>query len=511
MYPALLASWETASAVGAVAAAGSVAVTGAEAGALRGALSADVGSAARTAALAVPAGLAGAAALALGPVGLALGVSVLSSAVMAADVFRRKEDEDEDQEGWMTRALALQAQSFDNEITRWEMAFEQGSRVLTLRQQECRKMKQDELEPLLWAKLAQDELELIAGELNRLEEERKELEDTLGRARFETETREHELLRLQLLEFEKSQEIEYLRRQEFLQEAIFSSEAASEMSVAIMCSPGQNYIGNRTDIDGRAIDPTPTGSQVLETEQDISDRPTDPKGNGSGRPLQGVLGDLNKMMELCRYYDLDPSAWYALGSPLPKTIWLSNFLRPFLNTNKSLLVLYYAGHGDRNQGGLVLNDAETLHFTELLEEFDHIADRDKLLLLLADSCHSGRLCEMHQEMLKNATRQDDVANRVAVLAASLPRQTAKEDKGSGGIFTTWLLGWIQTKALQDHLEVSNRYKPQQYTTLFRLHELGNFQTACCSIPAQWMPWMHERLIAASPLDEPMATQATYPA
>lgn len=163
-------------------------------------------------------------------------------------------------------------------------------------------------------------------------------------------------------------------------------------------------------------------------------------------------------------------------------------------------MLYYAGHGERHRGGIVLNSSECLYLSDLLLEFGKVRDHTKMLLIVADSCFSGKLCEEHQEALRSG---NCVAERVGILAATLPGQTARELIGAGGRFTKWFLSWVETTPLREQHHIKQNTpaltRALGYTGMFKLHNVygktKGFQTACCSFPALWVrEQLHDYLV-----------------
>eukprot|EP00931_Biecheleriopsis_adriatica_P068116 TRINITY_DN42145_c0_g1_i1.p1 TRINITY_DN42145_c0_g1~~TRINITY_DN42145_c0_g1_i1.p1 ORF type:complete len:610 (+),score=100.13 TRINITY_DN42145_c0_g1_i1:51-1880(+) len=247
----------------------------------------------------------------------------------------------------------------------------------------------------------------------------------------------------------------------FLTSPLICAECAQLTQLFIMTSPGYDHVKGRSDVRVR------------------------PKGTGEFSKLPGVVHDMNRMLELGRLHlhTNNTTVQYAENACFPKSVWMKYFVRPFLEGSSPLKILYYAGHGETTKGGMVLNESETLHFEDILHEFANHGGIDMKLVIIADSCHSGKLCLAHAEALSQGL---EVAQRVAVLAATKPDQVAWESAKNGGKFTTWLLKWLDSQCLQEMIKDA---KPlDNHDNVFELQRLcGRLQSACASFPTEWWP------------------------
>ncbi len=133
---------------------------------------------------------------------------------------------------------------------------------------------------------------------------------------------------------------------------------------------------------------------------------------------------------------------------------------------RDLLVLFYAGHGDRKEGTFYLlthganlnNLKQTALSGDALRQ--KLADFPCQVLLLLDACHSGQAAKTLRAATNEASRQlADEECAVTLLAAAMGHERALERKGAkNGLFTEALL-----RALGRVKEVSyNRRDGKQY-------------------------------------------------
>jgi hypothetical protein len=150
----------------------------------------------------------------------------------------------------------------------------------------------------------------------------------------------------------------------------------------------------------------------------------------AGNPLPDILKDVrsfHKMLEEMEDVEVQNPVIGEDGGKLTRRAFLSLFEDLVTVEGKTIYVLYYAGHGSERGGAMVMEDG-VVPLADIISVWEGRPGRKRgqKLILIADSCHSGKLIEQLKQVPKRAR---DTLN-IGIQAACLPAELS-----SGGIFT----------------------------------------------------------------------------
>ncbi|HEX8087562.1 MAG TPA: caspase family protein [Blastocatellia bacterium] len=179
-------------------------------------------------------------------------------------------------------------------------------------------------------------------------------------------------------------------------------------------------------------------------------------------PLTGCVADATKLRDLL-YQNDDGSPNYdcrVLTSPGPQRItraYLRSEWYQLFRNFKGDILFYFSGHGTPTEigGHLVVQDGTLddpgLSMNDLLLLANQ--SRAQEVLLILDCCFSGELGNPSFLQSGGIVNQAQLREGVTILAASGPKEFAKE-QGGHGVFTSLLLGALSGGAADVRGEVS---------------------------------------------------------
>ena len=106
--------------------------------------------------------------------------------------------------------------------------------------------------------------------------------------------------------------------------------------------------------------------------------------------------------------------------------------------SEQIVIVYYAGHGQRGTGAWVVSQDEILSVADLFELCHcYATSYGKVVVIVSDACYSGHSCQKHKDALEGNDSRT-AAQSMLVCAAAKADSLAKETH-EGGRFTSRLL------------------------------------------------------------------------